>query len=199
MKKELERRSYNVEIRGISGEEGSKKLRGIAAVFNSMSEDLGGFRELIAPGAFKASLEQCDCRALFNHDPNMVLGRTTSGTLRLQETDAGLEFEVDLPDTEYSRNLQTLMDRGDINQCSFGFSVSDGGDIWFQDEEKNWVRTIITVGRLYDVSPVTYPAYPETSCAMRSLDAVKSNIQPPEAGIGHIETLKRKLDVMAIS
>lgn len=198
MSKEIERRTVGIQIRATS-KGGMPVLRGVAAVFNSMSEDLGGFREQIAPGAFKAALEQCDCRALFNHDPNMILGRTTSGTLRLQETDEGLEFEVDLPDTSYSRDLQECMKRGDINQCSFGFSVAEAGDMWSQDEHKNWTRTIGTVGRLYDVSPVTYPAYPETSCAMRSLEAAKGSTAVPAADTGHLETLKRKLELAELN
>lgn len=148
-------------------------IRGMAAMFNSMSEDLGGFREQIAPGAFKRAVESSDIRALFNHDANMVLGRTTSGTLRVMETDAGLEFEVDMPDTTYARDLMTSMKRGDINQCSFGFSIGEGGDTWEKDSAGNYMRTIRSVERLYDVSPVTYPAYPETKCATRSLEKLK--------------------------
>lgn len=198
MNNDMERRAFGFEIRSVDTPEGGQPvLRGVAAVFNATSEDLGGFREMIAPGAFREALAASDVRALFNHDPNMVLGRTKSGTLRLQETDAGLEFEVDLPDTTYARDLQECMKRGDINQCSFGFSVASGGDAWeTEDNGKTWLRTIRSVGRLFDVSPVTYPAYPETSCAMRSLEAAKSQAAPVVNG--HLETQKRRLELAAL-
>ena len=169
---DIERRCMKVELRADT-KAGVPIIRGMAAMFNSMSEDLGGFREQIAPGAFKRAVESSDIRALFNHDANMVLGRTTSGTLRVMETDAGLEFEVDMPDTTYARDLMTSMKRGDINQCSFGFSIGEGGDTWEKDSAGNYMRTIRSVERLYDVSPVTYPAYPETKCATRSLEKLK--------------------------
>lgn len=176
---EIERRTINVTLREMS-KNGQKTMTGLAARFNSMSEDLGGFREQIAPGAFKSAImEGCDVRALFNHEPNMILGRTTAGTLRLAETDEGLSFEVDMPDTQCARDLMTSMKRGDINQCSFGFNVDDGGDTWQKDAAAQWTRTIHVVSRLYDVSAVTYPAYQETSCAMRSLEKIKGEIIPP--------------------
>jgi uncharacterized protein len=179
MKNEIERRTMKVEFKtGMSGV-GTPMMHGVAAVFNSMSEDLGGFREMIAPGAFKSALMGSDVRALFNHDPSMILGRTTSGTLRLTETDQGLEFDVDPPDTTYARDLVACMQRGDINQCSFGFNVDAGGDTWQKDATGQWTRTIHVVSRLYDVSPVTFPAYPDTACAMRSLEKIKAESIPP--------------------
>ena len=169
-KVEIERRSYKVDLRTDS-KGGMPVIRGTAAMFNSMSENLGGFREMIAPGAFKAALTNSDVRALFNHDPNMILGRCASGTLRLVETDTGLEFECDPPDTSYARDLMASMQRGDINQCSFGFSIDDGGDSWEKDSDGQWVRTVRSVSRVFDVSPVTYPAYVNTDCSVRSLNA----------------------------
>jgi HK97 family phage prohead protease len=172
-----ERRTYAVQLR-IDQPEATPVMRGIAAMFNSISEDLGGFREQIAPGAFKSALAGSDVRALFNHDPSMILGRTASGTLRLTETDQGLEFECDVPDTSYARDLTESMKRRDVNQCSFGFTVANGGDTWQKDDAGQWIRTIHVVSRLYDVSPVTYPAYPETSCAMRSLEKIRAETPP---------------------
>ena len=175
---EQEVRITTLEIRTI-GETGNT-IRGIAAKYNSLSEDLGGFREIIQPGAFAFALGQSDVRALFNHDPNMILGRNTSGTLRLSDTEQGLEFEIDLPDTQYARDLRESMRRGDVNQCSFGFTITkDAGDKWQRDETGAWTRTIMSIDRLYDVSPVTYPAYPETSCAVRSLEKVQADIVKP--------------------
>lgn len=192
MKKEIERRTVNVEFRA---QEDKPLIRGVAAVFNSLSENLGGFREQIAAGAFKSALENCDVRALFNHDSNMILGRTTSKTLRLSETEQGLEFECDMPDTQYARDLMACMKRGDINQCSFGFSVDDGGDTWQKDEAGKWVRTIHVVSRLYDVSPVTYPAYPDTACALRSLDLVKAREEP---AFNDIDLRKMRIELEAV-
>lgn len=189
-----ERRTYTVELRADTPEGGKPVMRGIAAMFNSMSEDLGGFREQIAPGAFKSALGNSDVRALFNHDPSMILGRTVSGTLRLSETDQGLEFECDAPDTSYARDLMESMKRGDISQCSFGFSVDCGGDTWQKDDAGQWTRTIHVVSRLYDVSPVTYPAYPETSCAMRSLEKIRAETTPP---VNNNDLYRRKLDLEA--
>jgi HK97 family phage prohead protease len=178
MKKEIERRTFNMEFRAIN-EKDKPEIKGVAAIFNSLSENLGDFREQIVPGAFKEALVNADVRALFNHDPNMILGRTTSKTLRLTETDQGLEYECDMPDTSYARDLMACMQRGDINQCSFGFSVADGGAEFKKDSTGQWIRTINKVARLYDVSPVTYPAYPETTVAMRSLDKIKAEEIPP--------------------
>lgn len=176
---EIERRTLKVELRSETGGE-KPIMRGMAAMFNSSSEDLGGFREIIAPGAFRDAIGVSDIRALFNHDSNMILGRTASGTLRVMETDEGLAFELDPPDTTYARDLAVSMERGDISQCSFGFSVEEGGDTWEKDScGTKWVRTINKVGRLYDVSPVTYPAYPETKCALRSLEKAQEAVKPP--------------------
>jgi uncharacterized protein len=194
MKKDIERRTINMEFRAAT-KGGASVIKGVAAVFNSLSENLGGFREQIAPGAFKSALLNADVRALFNHDPNMVLGRTTSKTLRLAEGEDGLEFECDMPDTSYARDLQACMQRGDINQCSFGFSVDDGGDTWQKDAAGQWTRTIHVVSRLYDVSPVTYPAYPDTACAMRSLDKVKS-AEPPAFDENELRRLKLELEAV---
>ena len=158
----FDRRVVSIRALGIDG----RRLRGVAAVFNSLSEDLGGFREIIMPGAFRAAVSNSDVRCLVNHDPNKILGRSTSGTLRLEETSAGLEFVCDLPDTTYASDLMETMRRGDISQCSFGFTVEDGGQRWAKGDD-GWTRTITAIKRLFDVSPVTYPAYPETECALR--------------------------------
>ena len=188
----IERRTLQVEFRA---DNKAGKLRGVAAVFNSLSEDLGGFREQIAPGAFSSAISTSDVRALVNHDPNLVLGRTAAGTLRLQETDAGLEFELDLPDTTYARDLVACMQRGDINQCSFGFSIGTDGDSWTRDKvTESWTRTINNVARLYDVSPVTYPAYADTACALRSLEQVQQTT-PPAYDEYALEQMKLSIEI----
>jgi len=143
-------------------------IRGHAAVFGSMSEDLGGFREQIAPGAFKKTIgDNPDVRALVNHDPNYVLGRTRAGTLRLAEDNTGLAIEIDSPPTTWARDLEVSMRRGDVDQMSFGFRAIR--DSWTEDAAGP-VRTLREVA-LVDVSVVTFPAYTSTAAAVRALRA----------------------------
>ena len=180
---EIERRTFVVEGIKFETRDGSKLpvIRGHAAVFNTLSLDLGGFREQIKPGAFKEAIETDDVRALFNHDPNYPLGRNKSGTLRLTEDERGLAIELDPADTQYARDLVTSMERGDITQMSFGFSVKPGGQDWAEGEDGMTIRTLTNL-RLYDVSPVTYPAYPQTDVgiATRSLQEWRKSQDKPE-------------------
>lgn len=179
MKTDIERRSFTLdEIRVEKREDGSAKIVGHAAVFNQLSEDLGGFREQIAPGAFADALAD-DVRALFNHNPDYVLGRNLSKTLRMVEDSRGLAIEIDPPDTQVARDLMVSMARGDITQMSFGFSVRPNGQNWAKDDEGRVIRTLTNV-RLFDVSPVTYPAYPQTDVAVRSFTEYQESIIPPE-------------------
>ena len=154
-------------------EDGTRRIVGHAAVFNQWSEDLGGFREQIAPGAFADAINADDVRALFNHDTNQVLGRNRSKTLTLLEDSRGLMSEIILPDTQLARDLEALMKRGDINQMSFAFSIDQDGQTWKKVGEGPWERTITKVARLYDVSVVTFPAYPQTDAAVRAMRALE--------------------------
>ncbi|MBS1198148.1 MAG: phage prohead protease, family [Proteobacteria bacterium] len=175
MNKPEERRVVVGELRTIN-EGGGLKIAGHAAKFDLMSEDLGGFRERIAPGAFAKTIQSGDVRALWNHDANIVLGRNTAGTLRLSEDSAGLYYEVDAPDTQLVRDMVLApIARGDVNQCSFGFYTLS--DKWAKVDGE-WVRTLLEVD-LFDVSPVTYPAYPQTDVAVRSLQAAQASAVPP--------------------
>ena len=149
---------------------GGSRIAGYAAMFNTLSQDLGGFKERIAPGAFDTVLEQ-DVRAVFNHDPSLLLGRTVADTLRLSVDGTGLAYEVDLPDTTVGRDVAELVNRGDISQSSFRFSVLKHE--WSMGEDGGEIRTITQVGQLVDVSPVTYPAYLDATVAKRSLDENK--------------------------
>ena len=173
---DIERRTHTVEMRVKDPAYGSKTpvMSGYAANFNSLSEDLGGLREILMPGCFKEAMVSSDVRGLFNHDANFILGRNTSGTLRLSEDERGLYFEIDPPETSYAKDLQVSMRRGDISQCSFGFKVAENGDSWAEDSGGMWIRTITKVKQLFDVSPVTYPAYASTSCSVRSFLEQKS-------------------------
>lgn len=162
----MSRRAY--EIRDLRLERAAggtaTKLGGYAAVFDSESVDLGGFTERIAKGAFGAGLAKADVRALMNHNPDVVLGRTTSGTLRLSEDDRGLPFELDLPDTQPARDLAVLVARRDITGMSFGFRTLR--DTWSKIGPGKWLRTLLEVD-LFDVSPVAFPAYPAAEVGMR--------------------------------
>jgi HK97 family phage prohead protease len=143
-------------------------IEGYAAKFNE-EYDNGWFIETIKPGAFtRAVKEKQDVRGLMNHDANLVLGRTKSGTLSLNQDATGLYFECDLPDTQTARDLYELVKRGDIDGCSFGFQVMKQS--WREEKDAGGkmiqYREIEDVD-LFDVGPVTFPAYPQTSVDAR--------------------------------
>jgi len=147
------------------------KIVGYSAVFNSLSENLGGFREKILPGAFSIALEKSDCRALINHDANLLIGRQSSGTLKLAEDETGLRMEITPPDSEIARHFLAAIDRGDLTGASFSFTIDDGNDDWDEDDDGRIVRTIRSVRDIFDVGPVTFPAYLDTTVASRSLQS----------------------------
>lgn len=161
-------KTQNKEFRaaGSIRADGERKITGYAAIFDSPTNIGGMFIEKIARGAFARALDEGhDVRALFDHDSAMVLGRSKAGTLRMEEDERGLKVEIDLPDTQQARDLVVSMERGDIDQMSFGFMVrkqewDDMGDIP--------TRTITDVD-LFDVSVVTYPAYADTEAQVRSI------------------------------
>jgi uncharacterized protein len=144
-------------------------LRGYAAVFDTETDIAGVFRERVARGAFTDAITKAsaDVHALFNHDPNLVLGRMKAGTLRMIEDEKGLAVEIDPPDTQDARDLIAKIERGDIDQMSFAFTMRGGKQTW-DDSRKPPVRTIEKVGDLYDVSVVTRGAYPTTDVGLRS-------------------------------
>lgn len=191
MTKEVERRYMgDVEVRA-AGENEPPVISGYAAVFNELSEDLGGFREKIAPGAFAKTLG-ADVRALFNHDSNLVLGRTKSGTLKLAEDSRGLRVEFTPPDTATARHIVEAMKRGDVDQMSFGFVTR--ADKWEKDEEGP-VRTLLDV-ELFDVSVVTYPAYPQTAAAVRSMEQWRHDQEPEPVPLPDYDAMRRKLELI---
>jgi HK97 family phage prohead protease len=148
------------------------RLEGYAALFNSRSENLGGFTETIKPGAFRASLRaRNDIKLLWNHDTGAVLGSTRAGTLTLTEDDRGLRVSAMLPNTSYGRDARELVSRGDVSAFSFGFSMpARGGDEWSADGTERVLKSV----RLHEVSLVAFPAYPETAgtATVRGLDKV---------------------------
>ena len=149
------------------------KITGYAAVYNQLSDDLGGFKEKIKPGFFTPAIGRDDVRALFNHDSNYVLGRTKNQTLVLSEDRKGLKIEITPPYTSYANDLINLMRRGDIDQMSFQW-VNEK-DEWDSTDLNNVVRTLVTVKELWDVSVVTFPAYPQTKAEVNSARLVFIN------------------------
>lgn len=142
-------------------------FRGYAAVWDSLSEDLGGFREMVARNAFTPALEAADIRFLIDHNPLLLLGRTSAGTLRLRQDGRGLLAEADLPDTTYARDLAVLIERGDARSMSFRFGKAK--DSWASTRDHQRIRTIHTVERLPEVSAVVSPpAYEATTAALES-------------------------------
>ena len=148
---------------------------GYAAIFGEVADIAGIYREVIARGAFSRSLRTDDVLALFGHDSRRLLGRSTSGTLRLAEDAKGLSVEIDLPDTTDGRDVRALIARGDISGMSFGFNVREGGDFWDFSSDPP-LRTITDVD-LAEVSVVSAPAYAGTSIALRSLESARAEIE----------------------
>jgi len=148
-------------------------IKGYAATFNSVAK-LPSFRERFMPGAFTRAIdERHDVVCLFNHDPGNVLGRTSSGTLKLKQDDKGLAFTCVLPETRTAQDLHESIRRGDINGCSLAFMVPEDGSEWSEgsDNGEFFVLRSISDVDLKDVSPVTYPAYSGTSIAARCVEA----------------------------
>lgn len=179
--------SSEVRMDGATG-----KITGYAAVFDTPTELWPGLQEVVRPGAFSKTLRESDVRALFNHDPNHVLGRNTAGTLRLWEDPKGLGYEIDPPDTEFARGLMESLKRGDISQSSFGFWVIKERRL--EDNAAGVTTRELLEVELQDVSPVTYPAYEETQAMVRSAEmemGVTSPPAPPLKGRGEEDVLNR--------
>ena len=195
---EIERRDFafedDNELLVESRADGRAAIVGYAAVYNRLSLDLGGFREEILPGAFDRILTRQrgkqDVVALFNHDTNIVLGRTSSGTLELSSDEKGLRYVVTPPVSR--ADVMELISRRDVRGSSFAFTVDKSGEGFRQGEDGNAVRQIREVSGLYDVGPVLVPAYPSTSAAvaMRSYEAWMQTQQPVDIPV---EIAKRSL------
>ena len=175
-----------VEIRALDG--AGVKIFGHAAVFDTLSDDLGGFREKVAPGAFSETIRTDDIVACWSHDKKLVMGRRRAGTLRLSEDSQGLAFEIDVADTEQGRGWLETIRRGDVDQASFSFMTQE--DQW-ETQGPDAIRTLIKV-RLADVSPVTFAAYPQTDVGVRSSRAapVPRHRRSSEEYIPSAETLR---------
>ena len=152
----------------VASEDGKPKITGYAAVFNKLSEELWeNTREIIAQGAFTNALNRPDdVRALWNHEPSYILGRSTKNTLIMREDEQGLYVEITPPDTMLANGFVENIRRGDVSQMSFGFIPKK--ESWEDKDDGSRVYTVEDV-QLFDVSPVTYPAYPDTEVAVRRL------------------------------
>jgi HK97 family phage prohead protease len=195
----MERRAFIAsELRAATG----RKIKGVAAKYDVLSRDLGGFKERIKRGAFASAIRSGqDVKFLFNHNPSAILGSTKAGTLSLRDTSTGLEFEADMPDTTVGRDTYESIKRGDINSCSFSFALGarsdeEWGDELDQDEDNPMavnkgehrsrikVRNLINIPNLFDVSAVTYPAYPNGT----SVDARSAELRSYMATLDIVET-----------
>lgn len=169
------------------------RIVGYAATFDSLSHDLGGFREKIEHGAFSRALgEGQDVRALVDHDPGRIIGRSSSGTLRMIEDNHGLRVEIDPADTTAGRDIMESISRGDVSGMSFGFTVRE--DEWNIVDGEN-IRTLRDMD-LFDVSVVTYPAYESTEVALRSLCQFQADLAEVDEDIERADaTATRKAKI----
>lgn len=203
----LERRFYPITVRVSEGD--APKISGTGIVYNQLSVVIWGmFREQISPGAFTESMAKRDVRFLWNHNTDYPLGRTGNGTLRLSEDDQGIGFENDPPATSWGNDAVTSLRRGDVTQTSFGFVTLE--DDWSLDTNEQLIRTI-RKGELWEISPVVFPAYPQTEVGVRSVaEVVEANPTMPDwvrahlAGMGaterpvraHLATRRRRLGLL---
>ena len=168
----LEVRSFNIELRE---EAESRHIEGYGSVFNERSVDLGGFQEIIAPGAFDGVIERSDVKCYLDHNPEkgiLARSRNGKGSLSLELDERGLKYSFDAPHTNLGDEVVEGLKRGDYSQSSFAFTVES--ETWSKEEDGTYLRTINKIGGLYDVSIVANPAYEGTSVALRSLDAFKA-------------------------
>jgi len=172
-----------IECRSITSDDGAlRKIVGYAAVFGKPSEDMG-FIETIRKGAFKKAISTSDARALFNHDTDTLpLGRQSAGTLILREDDEGLYYEILPPDTQTARDLMTSIERGDVRESSYGFTVAV--DEWDFSDPSITRREIIEIKEVYDVSPVVFAAFNDTSVALRKMEEKRKTALPEGADGG---------------
>ena len=197
MSRDMDIRRLDVDSFELREVDGEMTINGHAAVFDRLSEPIMGmFRERIVPGAFARSLQDAarDVFALWQHDTSMPLARRSKGTLRISEDAKGLAVEIDLPDTSYGRDVAANVRSGLVDKISFGFSVPPGGDTMTKERDENGlpIRELRDVD-LFEVSPVTLPAYPDTSLSARSREAAEAIAA--DAGAGRLDILRKRLDL----
>jgi HK97 family phage prohead protease len=168
-------------------------IRGTAVVFNSLSVDMGGWREIILPGAFTDTLaDGHDIKALVEHDPKNILSRTGNGTLKLIQTDLGVEFETPLPNTSYANDLAENLRLENVYQCSFGFDYVD------KQVRSDPAGPVVEVRSaiLYEISMVTFPAYPASDVSMRSFVEAWKQEQGRPIGTPNLDRAKRLMQIL---
>lgn len=192
VQKETRSMSEKIELRSLDDEE--NYIEGYALKFGTESEDLGGFIETIERDALKDT-DFSDVRALFNHNADHIIARSSADTLKLEVDDVGLKFKARIPNTTYGRDLLENLRNGNVNQCSFGFRLAEKGDSFkFDEARKIYKRTLKNIKEILDVSVVTYPAYRDTDVApaLRSIEELKSEeLRKHEA-----EKLKLELELL---
>ncbi len=188
---EIRVRADRVEFRDAATDAKSAGvLAGYAAVYERLSQNLGGFVENVAHGAFAQSLaDNNPVLARYNHDDNQLLGTTEAETLRVSSNETGLPYEVDLPDTSVGRDVAVLAKRGDVRYSSFAFRTLE--DAWSVTDQGFPLRTLVKV-QLVDVAPVNNPAYRDTSVGMRSL-AERTGIDPADLTTVGVEEIRARL------
>lgn len=173
-------RAFRTEFRVEKRADGLATLKGHAAVFNQLSDDLGWYRERINPGAFDGLLGDERCFALWNHNPDFIIAAVADQSLRLSQDEVGLFSEIDPMDTQTIRDLVVKpIEDGKVRKMSFAFDVDTAH--WEMENGVD-VRVVDKVARLWDVSPVTYPAYPQTDISARSLAMLAGNLNPEQRG-----------------
>ncbi|WP_367387430.1 HK97 family phage prohead protease [Bacillus vallismortis] len=196
MSKEVEvRTSQEGSLKAHSEDDGPKVISGYALKFGTRSHNLGGFIEMIDKRALDHT-DMSDVRALIDHDPSKILGRTSAGTLKLEVDDIGLRFDVTLPNTQYASDLYENLRVRNISNCSFGFMLGKDGDSFTRDQETGLpLRSLRNISKLTDVSVVTYPAYEDTdvTIAKRNLQQYEERNRNPEK-----EKLLLQLDLLKI-
>lgn len=195
MEKEVRSGMGKIEFRDKDNEEAGTYAEGYALVFDSWSENLGGFKETITRDALKDT-DFSDVRALFNHNPDKVLARSAAGTLKLDVDEKGLKFRFKIPNTSYGNDISENLRNGNISQCSFGFTLdNDGDDFNFDKDEGLYKRTLRKIKEIVDISLVTYPAYKDSSVApaLRSIDKIEKDRK--EKRKREIEKLKLELEL----
>ena len=178
----IQKRSNNRAVQLRTDDDGKRTIDGYAAVWYRDGDEGTEYRlwtdltERIDRGAFDRVLsESPDTCGLFNHDANNVLGRTTAGTARLSVDGTGLRYEIDLPDTQAGRDTATLIERGDVVGSSFSFTIKNKR--FEKRTDQSDLVTITEIDGLYDVGPVTYPAYKATTTGTRSADEPDSRAE----------------------
>lgn len=175
------------EVRALPIESQEKEskmiIEGYALKFDTPSRDMGGFVEVIDPKALD-KVDLSDVRCFFSHDRSKILGRTSSETLKLTIDEVGLHFRCELPNTQHGRDAYELVKRGDLSQCSFGFTLGEQGEKWARGENGLYVRTITEFETVFEVSLVAIPAYDDTNVKIALREFVQTEeLRAKEIGL----------------